>query len=402
MGSYEVPSRPWVETPCVRSTPLSREAGWYASLFCAIHLSTSLLSLNHTFSITILTSPSNIYLKLESLQPSGSFKSRGIGNLLIRSISAHGPNKPIHFYCSSGGNAGLACATAAQALNRPATIVVPVDTSALMLQKLADLGANTRTHGRHWSEADAFLRTELLAHNPHGVYVPPFDHPDIWAGNGTLIDELEPQMREFGGYDAVVCSVGGGGLFAGMMASLERHGRLGGGGGDRAVKVLAMETEGADSLAWSLKNKQLSRLDTITSIATSLGASQVAEKAFEWAQRPEVTNCVLSDAEAAMASVCFADDERIMVEPACAVSIATAYNGTLSSLFPELTPEEFAKLNIVIVVCGGSKVTLQILEEYKVKYGSDEAVLRKFHARKQAEDKSRKRGVEGESVQAVN
>ena len=334
--------------------------------------------------------PSNIYLKLESLQPSGSFKSRGIGNLLIRAISSHGPNKPIHFYCSSGGNAGLACATAAQSLRRPATIVVPVDTSELMLQKLADLGANTRTHGRHWSEADTYLRTELLAHDPHGVYVPPFDHPDIWEGNGTLIEELEAQMRDVGGYDAVVCSVGGGGLFAGVMGSLERYGRLNG-GGKKPVKVLATETEGADSLAHSLKSRKLSRLGTITSIATSLGATQVAAKAFEWAQRPEVTNCVLSDAEAAIASVCFADDERIMVEPACAVSIATAYNGTLSSLYPDLTPEEFAKLNIVLVVCGGSKVTLQILEDYRLKYSSDEAVLRKFHARKRAEESRSKK-----------
>jgi L-serine/L-threonine ammonia-lyase len=253
-----------------------------------------------------------------------------------------------------------------------------------MLQKLADLGADTRTHGRHWSEADAFLREELLAKDPHGVYVPPFDHQDIWEGNGSIVDELETQMRAVGGYDAVVCSVGGGGLFAGLMGALERYGRLG--DGHRGVKVLAMETRGADSLACSLKNKALSRLDGITSIATSLGASQVAQKAFDWAQRPEVTNCVLSDAEAAIASVCFADDERIMVEPACAVSIATAYNGTLAELYPELTPEEFAKLNIVIVVCGGSKVTLQILEEYRLKYGSDEDVLRKFHARKRAEE----------------
>lgn len=315
---------------------------------------------------------------------------------MTRAVQAHGPNKPIHFYCSSGGNAGLACATAAFTLHRPATIVVPVDTSALMLQKLADLGADSRTHGRHWSEADTYLR-ELLANDPHGVYVPPFDHPDIWEGNGTLVEELEEQMRDAGGYDAVVCSVGGGGLFAGLMGALDRCGRLGRGGtSPRPVKVLAMETEGADSLAYSLKNKELSRLSTITSIATSLGATKVAEKAFEWAQLPEVTNCVLSDAEAAIASVCFADHERIMVEPACAVSIATAYNGSLSSLYPDLTPDEFAKLNIVIVVCGGSKVTLQILEEYRQKYGSDEAVLRKFHAQKRAGKNSNKRGAEDE------
>jgi L-serine/L-threonine ammonia-lyase len=327
---------------------------------------------------------SNIYLKLENLQPSGSFKSRGIGNLLSKAILSHGPNKPIHFYCSSGGNAGLACVTAAISLRRPATIVVPMSTSALMVGKLKTLGANVVQKGCHWSEADTYLREELLAHDKNGVYVPPFDHEDIWEGNGSLIDEVEKQMADKGGYDGIVCSVGGGGLFAGLMAGLERNGRLQSRqNGPHGVKVLAMETEGADSLAYSLRSQKLSRLDAITSIATSLGATQVARKAFEWAQRPEVTSCVFSDAEAAMASVNFADDERIIVETACGVSIAPAYNDTLHTiLFPHLSDSEFEKINIVIVVCGGSNVTLDILEGYKQKYGLDERVVKKFHARK--------------------
>jgi L-serine/L-threonine ammonia-lyase len=155
-------------------------------------------------------------------------------------------------------------------------------------------------------------------------------------------------------------------------------------GGDRKrVKVLAMETEGAESLNFSLGRGELSRLEAVSSIATSLGATQVARKAFEWGQRSEVTSCVFSDAEAAMACVEFADDERIVVEPACGVSIAPAYNDTLHTLlFPELSDEEFSRLNIVIVVCGGSNVTLKILEGYREKYGSDEKAVSKFHSRR--------------------
>lgn len=265
---------------------------------------------------------------------------------------------------------------------------MPTTTSATVVAKLRTLGADVRQEGCQLSEADTYLRTELLARDPDGVYVPPFDHADVWDGNATLIEELEEQMGERGGYDAVVCSVGGGGLFVGLMQALERRGRLGGEG--RPVRVLAMETEGAHSLAHSLKNKELSRLPAITSIATSLGVSQVAQKAFEWAQRPEATSCVLSDAEAAMAAVRFADDERIIVETACAVSIASAYNGSLSSLlFPDISPSEFADLNVVIVVCGGSNVTLQTLEDYKQKYGTDEAVLKKYRARKSAVERNK-------------
>jgi L-serine/L-threonine ammonia-lyase len=302
---------------------------------------------------------------------------------MSKAILSFPPSKKVHFYCSSGGNAGLACVTAATALERPATIVVPMSTSALMVEKLKTLGADVRQVGKHWSEADAFLREELLKNDEGGVYVPPFDHEDLWEGHASLVDEVEREFaREGKELDGVVCSVGGGGLFCGIMQGLERYGRLR--GGDRKeVKVLVMETEGAESLNFSLGRGELSRLDAISSIANSLGATQVARKAFEWGQRSEVTSCVFSDAEAAMACVEFADDERIVVEPACGVSIAPAYNDTLHSLlFPDLSDQEFSKLNIVIVVCGGSNVTLKILEGYREKYGNDERVVSKFHSRR--------------------
>lgn len=299
-------------------------------------------------------------------------------------IAHHGAHKPIHFYCSSGGNAGLACVTAATTLQRPATIVVPLSTTPLMIEKLRTLGADVKQEGKHWSEADKYMREQLIANDPDGVYVPPFDHPDVWAGNATLVDEVEKQMSGHGGYDAIVASVGGGGLFSGIMQGLEKHGRLEGGALKR-VKAMAVETEGAHSLAYSLEKKELSRLDAITSIATSLGATQVAEKCFEWAQRPEVTSCVLSDAEAAMGAVCFADDERIVVEASCGVSLATVYNDALrKDLFPDIRDEEFRKLNVVIVVCGGSNVTLEMLEKYKQTYAQDEKVAKKFHSRRLA------------------
>lgn len=318
-----------------------------------------------------LTSNSNIYLKLENLQPSASFKSRGIGNLMSLAISSHPPSTPLHFYCSSGGNAGLACATAAIALARPATIVVPTSTSSLIVSKLRTLGADVVVHGKHWSEADEYMRENLMGKDENAVYVPPFDHPHVWEGHGTIVDELEVQMRAVGGYDALVCSVGGGGLFVGIMEALERYNKLEESTYQKPVRVLAMETQGAESFNLSVRRGELSRLKEITSIATSLGATQIAEKAFEWGSHDVVTSCVFSDAEAAMASVCFADDERILVEPACGVSVAPAYNDTLSELlFPDVDPEEFKKLNVVIVVCGGSKATLQLLQEWKEEYGS--------------------------------
>jgi L-serine/L-threonine ammonia-lyase len=299
-------------------------------------------------------------------------------------ISLHPPQTPLHFYSSSGGNAGLACATAALSLGRKATIVVPIITSAFMISKLRDMGAEVVQIGAHWGEADAYLREELLAKDENGVYVPPFDHPDIWAGNGTIVEELERQMPSHGSYDALVCSVGGGGLFSGIMDGLAKYGRLNP-DSDAFTKVLAVETQGANSLAHSLEKGVLARLPAITSIATSLGAPQVASQAFALASSHSeaVTSLVLTDAEAAMASVFLADDERVLVETACGVSVATAYNMDClrMSLFKGDSDEEFKNRNVVIVVCGGSNVSLSILEGYREKYGGDLGVRRWFGKR---------------------
>jgi len=288
-------------------------------------------------------------MKLDNLQPSGSFKSRGIGNLMTRAAAT--ATGDVHFYCSSGGNAGLACATSAVALNKPATIVIPMTTSDLMKNKLLDLGVEVHQTGKNLAAADEYLRTELLSKDPQGVYVPPFDHPHVWDGASTIIPELRDQMDV--PMDAIVCSVGGGGLFCGIMQGLDETGMS-------ATRVVAVETIGADALTHSLAAGELVTLPAITSLATSLGARRVCEKAFDYARRETVSTAVLSDAEAIRACRRFADEEHILVELACGVCPAVCYNGMLQKLVPGLTKESV----VVIVVCGGSNISFDIMEKY--------------------------------------
>lgn len=232
-----------------------------------------------------------------------------------------------------------------------------------MIAKIEAAGATEVVQmGESWREADQHLRAEVLGRDANGVYVPPFDHDDVWEGNATMVQELEERP------DAVVCSVGGGGLFCGVQIGLERRGW-----GD--VAVLAVETEGAESLALSLREGRVATLPAITSIATSLGATRVAQKTFELAQKRNVKSVVLSDAEAAMGCWRLADDERLVVESACGVSVALCYDGRLKQLMPKLTAES----KVVIVVCGGSNITLETLHEYRQKYGDVERKLRNVH-----------------------
>ncbi|KAI7785481.1 hypothetical protein LA080_006902 [Diaporthe eres] len=351
MGSVsKSPPRPWIETPCVYSAPLSRVAG------C------------------------KTYLKLENLQPSGSFKSRGIGNLMVRAVEA--TNSPstsaedVHFYSSSGGNAGLACATAAATLGRPATVIVPKITSQLMIGKLRELGADVVQIGENWAAADRHLREVAIreferAHpGSRAVYVPPFDHQDVWDGNATLVDELQSQMSESFDeqIDAIICNVGGGGLMCGIMQGVQNLKDSGYG----SPKVLAIETEGGDSLNASVKAGELVTLPGITTIATSLGATRVAEQAFAWVERAggDLISAVVSDKAAVDAMVKFLDHARILVESACSATIATVYNGDLRKYLGEgLSDQEWAQKNVVVVVCGGSNINLEMLEKYRKTFG---------------------------------
>jgi L-serine/L-threonine ammonia-lyase len=296
--------------------------------------------------------------------------------MMFQAVADAGPSEDIHFYCSSGGNAGLACATSAIALKRKATIVVPTSTLPHMVQKLRDLGADVVQIGANWAQADKHLRQVLMAnHDPasRAIYVPPFDHPDVWAGNAGLVDELATQMiEEHGGatIDGIVCSVGGGGLLCGVMEGIDRLNKRT--GGHFNPKVLALETEGAESFNASVRAGHLVTLDKISSIATSLGAVRVADKVWDWTEQSggQLISAVLSDAEAVMGVARFLDDARILVEVGCGVVIAPAYNGLLrKELGKGMSDEQWARQNIVLEVCGGSNMSLEMLNGYRQKYG---------------------------------
>ena len=274
----------------------------------------------------------------------------------------------VHFYASSGGNAGLACATSAVALQRPATIVIPVTTSEMMKNKLLDLGVEVHQTGKNLAAADEYLRTELLAKDPNGVYVPPFDHPHVWDGASTIIPELRDQMDE--PIDAIVCSVGGGGLFNGLMQGIESFPWSG-----HKPEVVGVETAGADSMNASLRANEHITLPEITSIATSLGCSRISAETWKWCQYPNTHSLVVSDADAAISCVRFADDARHLVEVSCGAALVPVYKGELRKRLGQgVTDEEWAQKNIVLIVCGGSGVSLGILEQYRQEYGPQSSI----------------------------
>lgn len=122
------------------------------------------------------------------------------------------------------------------------------------------------------------------------------------------------------------------------------------GWGDGRTRVVAVETMGAESLNDSLKAGEVVTREKVTSIAKSLGAARVAQRAFDLAQRENVRSVVVTDAEACEACWRFVDDERVLVEPACGASVALAYD---SQRLREVLPGLGRDAKVVVVVCGG-------------------------------------------------
>lgn len=268
-----------------------------------------------------------IFLKMECDQPVGSFKIRGIGRL-CQELVAVGKR---HLISSSGGNAGYAAAYAARKLGVPITVFVPNTTKPATIGRITAEGATVKIHGEVWDEADQAARQ--LAQEVNGGYISPFDHPTIWAGHSTMIDEVAEQCEKPG---AVVVAVGGGGLLCGVLEGLHRHGWS-------DIPAIAVETNGAASFAKSVKAGHLITLPAITTIATSLGAKRVTDKLWEWTQHHKIIPTVVSDHDATEACALFANDHRVFVEPACGAALSVVYNN-----LPQLGDAE----SVLIIVCG--------------------------------------------------
>ena len=300
-----------------------------------LHLETPLLE-SHPLS---QASGRSIWLKMDALQPPGSFKIRGIG----AACEHHAGNGKRRFVSSSGGNAGIAVAYAGRRLSIPVSVFVPETTSDRAKALIRQEGAEVFVHGASWQEAN---ERALEAVDAETAFIHPFDDPLLWAGHATMIDEV---VRTGIPFDAVVLSVGGGGLLAGVSAGLDRNGL-------QTIPIIAAETDGAASLAASVTSGKLVELPAITSIATSLGARRVCQRAFEITQSRPVDSVVVDDQAAVDACMRFLDDHRVLVEPACGAALAVAYAHA----------DRLARFErVLMIVCGGATATRAQLQAWQ-------------------------------------
>ncbi len=270
----------------------------------------------------------SIYFKLDALQPSASFKLRGIGRLCQQYV-AEGVQQ---FVASSGGNAGISVAYCGKKLNIPTTVFIPSTSHQLFIDEIKSYGAQVIVAGDVWNDAHAAACRYAEEH--HAAYIPPFDHPTIWEGHATLIHEIDDAgLRP----DVVVAAVGGGGLACGILEGMHQRGW-------EDIPLIAVETAGADCFSQSVKAGKMVTLDKITSKATSLGAKHVAPKLLEWLPKHPIHSVVVTDADAEQGARAFAKDKRILVELSAGAALSIVYQH-----HAVLAPYQ----KILVEVCGG-------------------------------------------------
>ncbi len=281
-----------------------------------------------------------IYLKLEFLQPTRSFKVRGA---CAKALSLEKKVLSKGLVTASGGNHGLGVCYAGRELDAPVVVFLPTSTANEKVEKIKRWGGKTILYGEAWDEAND--KAHEYAQETGQTYVHPFDDLAVVKGQGTIALELLDQNPYL---NAIIASVGGGGLISGLgvVASQMKP----------EIKIFGVETVGCDAVTQSFRAGYPVTLPAITSIADTLGAKRTTETTL--ARIKAVVNDMqtVTDTEALNALQLLLEKEKILVEPATSCSIAAL----LQNKF-ELSDVE----KVCIILCGAN-VSLRQLKKWKV------------------------------------
>jgi threonine dehydratase len=271
---------------------------------------------------TPLVALNEIYLKLENLQPIGSFKIRGAANAVAKIPTAKG------LLTASAGNMAQGVAYCARRLGIPATVIAPDTAPQTKLQAIERLGGRViKVPFDQWWRAFE----ERSFPGVDATFIHAFDDPDVMAGNGTIGLELIDDLPDV---DAVVVPWGGGGLACGIAAVVKAL--------KPAVRVYAAEVETAAPLAASLKAGSPQVVDYKPSFVDGIGSKTVFPGMFQRAQGLLDGSIVMTLEEVACAIRLVAERNRAIAEGAAACAVAAALSG------------KAGKGKVVAIVSGGN------------------------------------------------
>ncbi|MDI1243575.1 MAG: threonine/serine dehydratase [bacterium] len=291
----------------------------------------------------------NVYIKYELFQKTGSFKPRGAFNTIL-SLTDEQKQKGV--VAVSGGNHAQGVAYAATNLGVESLILMPANTPQNYLDAARGYGATVELLP---NIAEAFAAIETYT-NSGMTFVHPFDDERVIAGQGTVgLEILEdcPQVTD------VFASIGGGGMAVGVAIAIKESsppskrgeavasadGVVSGRHAFDERRVFGVETHGADAMAQALAAGQPVTLPAITSIAKTLGAPAVTERTLKLTQDYIESVTVVTDAEALAELKYIAERLKVICEPASSCTLAAA-----EKLRDKFSPES----HVVIILCGGN------------------------------------------------
>ena len=295
--------------------------------------------LQYSPSLSVKTG-SEVYLKLENFQVTGSFKARGAANkLMILS-----KDKPERIITASSGNHGSAVANAAAELGLEVLIFLPKTVSPAKLNKIKLLGAEvvlTEADGR----TDAETAARKYAEENNFPYLSPYNDLDVITGQATTAAEV---LKENKNFDAVFIAMGGGGLISGMGGYLKQK--------ISDVSVIACSPENSAAMHHAI---EAGRIETIEHLETlsdgTAGALEFGTITFDFCKSVVDHSITVSEKEIASAMKDFIGEHQMMIEGAAGVAIA----GFLKE------NEKYRDKKVLIVICGGNISNQTLVEVLK-------------------------------------
>ncbi|HLF07338.1 MAG TPA: threonine ammonia-lyase [Thermoplasmata archaeon] len=271
----------------------------------------------------------DVWLKLENLQRTGSFKIRGALNK-IASLSEEERKRGV--VAASAGNHAQGVALAAGHLGVRATVVMPREASIAKVEATRRYGAEVVLHGANYNDAQD--RARELEKERGLVFVHAFEDEKVIAGQGTLGLEIIEELPEL---ETLVCPIGGGGLISGVAAAVKAK--------KPGARIVGVQPEGSATVPQSLKEGRVVRRESIATIADGLATKQIGEITFGHVRSLVDEAVTVDEAQIASAILLLLERCKTLVEGAGAVSVAALVSGKV-----KLRPGE----NVVALLSGGN------------------------------------------------
>ena len=283
-----------------------------------------------------MMSGAQVFMKMENLQSTGSFKVRGAYNM-ISALSAEELSNGV--VCASAGNHAQGVAYSATRLGVKSTVFMPVFAPPLKVMATRSYGAEVVLTGDTFD--DAFAAAMTFKEESGAYFIHPFNHPDIIAGQGTIGLEIFKQLDDV---QDVVVPIGGGGLIAGIAIALKKF--------NPKIRIIGVEPEGAQSMKLSMEQGRVSSLSSLHTIADGIAVKTPGDLTLECVQKYVDELVVVSDAEISHALYLMLQRAKILAEPSGVASMAAI-----------LTHKIDVKGRKVVPVISGGNINMGTLEQ---------------------------------------